>query len=76
MPAKKTGTAISLPPKPTANATAKQIDANTKAVRKAIAKKNKLASEKERAKAAMKRNIEARKEFSRSKARAAKARKK
>lgn len=66
----KTGTsasAISLPSAPKAGATAAQINANTKAVRRAIAKKNKLAREKAAAAAALKRNKAARKEFSRTK---------
>ena len=76
MAVRKAGTAINLPPTPKAGATAKQINANTKAVRNAIARKNKIAREKEAAKLALKRNQEARREFSRSKARVAKARKK
>lgn len=61
----KTGTssAISIPAAPKAGATAAQINANTKAVRRAIAKKNKIAREKEAAAKALKRNKEARKEF-------------
>lgn len=61
----KTGTssAISLPAAPKAGATAAQINANTKAVRRAIAKKNKIAREKAAAAAALKRNKDARKEF-------------
>lgn len=64
---KGTSTTISLPPMPKAGATAKQINANTKAVRSAIAKKNKVAREKAAAAAALKRNKAARKEFSRAK---------
>ncbi|GEM_PF-1589248 len=70
MAMRKTGTAISLPPMPKAGATAKQINANTMQVRKAISKKEKLAREKAAAQEALKRNIEARKEFSRSKSKA------
>ena len=65
MAMRKTGTAVSLPPVPKAGATAKQINANTKQVRKAIAKKDKLAREAASAKEALKRNKEARREFSR-----------
>ena len=63
----KTGSAkvITLPATPKAGATAAQINANTKAVRRAIAKKNKIAREKAAAAAALKRNKEARKEFAR-----------
>lgn len=67
MAVKKSGSAISLPPKPAKSATVKQIDANTRAVRKAIQKKSKAAVEKERVKAALKRNAEARRDFARSK---------
>ena len=64
----KTGTCVvSLPAAPKAGATAAQINANTKAVRRATAKKNKIAREKAAAAAALKRNKEARKEFSRTK---------
>lgn len=70
MAMKKTGTTISLPPMPKAGATAKQINANTKQVRKAIQKKDKIAREKAAAKEALKRNKEARKEFGRSKGKA------
>ena len=63
MTEKKTGSAITLPTLPKAGATAAQINANTKAVRRAIAKKNKIAREKAAAAAALKRNKEARKEF-------------
>ena len=65
----KTGTSagIVLPAAPKAGATAAQINANTKQVRKAIAKKNKVAREKAAAAAALKRNKAARKEFSRTK---------
>lgn len=60
----KTGTsAITLPPAPKAGASAAAINANTKQVRKAIAKKNKAAREKAAAAAALKRNKEARREF-------------
>lgn len=65
MAEKKTGTAITLPPMPKAGASAAAINANTKQVRKAIAKKNKVAREKAAAAAALKRNKAARKEFSR-----------
>lgn len=73
----KTGSAkiVSLPPKPAKDSTIKQVDANTKQVRKAIQAKHKLESEKERLKAALKRNAAARKEFSRSKAKAKSRRK-
>lgn len=70
MAMRKTGSAISLPPMPKAGASAKVINANTKAVRKAISKKEKLAREREAAKEALKRNIAARKEFNRSKSKA------
>ena len=66
----KTGTSaasIVLPAAPKAGATAAQINANTKQVRKAIAKKNKVAREKAAAAAALKRNKAARKEFARTK---------
>lgn len=66
----KTGTSaasITLPAAPKACATAAQINANTKQVRKAIAKKNKVAREKAAAAAALKRNKAARREFSRTK---------
>lgn len=56
-----------LPPRPAKGATSKQIDANTRQVRKAIQKKNKELAEKERVKNALKRNNEARREFARSK---------
>ena len=67
MAEKKTGAAITLPPMPKAGASAAAINANTKQVRKAIAKKNKVAREKAAAAAALKRNKAARKEFSRTK---------
>ena len=54
---------VTLPAAPKAGATTAQINANTKAVRRAIAKKNKIAREKAAAAAALKRNKEARKEF-------------
>lgn len=65
----KTGSAkvITLPEMPKAGATAAQINANTRQVRKAIAKKNKIAREKAAAAAALKRNKAARKEFARTK---------
>lgn len=65
----KTGTtsAITLPPAPKAGASAAAINANTKQVRKAIAKKNKVAREKAAAAAALKRNKAARREFSKTK---------
>lgn len=63
----KTGVGAVLPSAPKAGATAAQINANTRAVRKAIAKKNKIAREKAAAAAALKRNRAARKEFSRTK---------
>ena len=68
MEEKKTGKAITLPPMPKAGASVAAINANTKQVRKAIAKKNKVAREKAAAAAALKRNKAARKEFSRTKA--------
>lgn len=68
MAEKKTGAAITLPPMPNAGASAAAINANTKQVRKAIAKKNKVEREKAAAAAALKRNKAARKEFSRTKA--------
>ena len=65
----KTGSAkvITLPPMPAAGASAAAINANTKQVRKAIAKKNKIAREKAAAVAALKRNKAARAEFARAK---------
>lgn len=65
----KTGTtsAITLPTAPKAGASAAAINANTKQVRKAIAKKNKVAREKAAAAAALKRNKAARREFSKTK---------
>lgn len=64
----KTGASCyGVPAAPKAGATAAQINANTRAVRKAIAKKNKLAREKAAAAAALKRNKEARKELARTK---------
>lgn len=66
MEMKKSGSAITLPPVPKAGATAKQINANTKQVRKAISKKEKEARAKAAAKEALKKNKEARREFSRS----------
>ena len=65
----KTGTTstITLPAAPKAGASAAAINANTRAVRKAIAKKNKVAREKAAAAAALKRNKQARREFSRTK---------
>ena len=56
-----------LPPAPQAGATAKQIEANTRQVRKAIAKKNKELSELQKRKVALAKNKEARKEFARTK---------
>jgi hypothetical protein len=60
---------------PKAGATAKQINANTKQVRKAISRKEKEARAKAAAKEALKKNQEARREFNRS-SRKTKSRKK
>lgn len=59
----KSASVITLPAAPKAGASAAQINANTRQVRKAIAKKNKIAREKAAAAAALKRNKVARKEF-------------
>lgn len=59
MATKKTSSA-GLPPMPSANATAKQWNANTKAVNKIATKRAAELRAKEAAKAAKKRNLEAR----------------
>ena len=66
----KTGLKTQLPAMPKKGATKKQIDANTKQVRKAISKKEKEIREREAAKAALKKNREVRREFSKVKAKA------
>ena len=71
----KSGLKTQLPPMPKAGATAKQINANTKQVRRAISKKEKEIRARAAAKEALKKNKEARREFSRSRAKA-KSRKK
>ena len=60
----KSGLKTQLPPMPKAGATAKQITSNTKQVRSAISKKLKEIRAREAAKAALKKNKEARREFS------------
>lgn len=75
MAMRKSGSTVQLPPMPKAGATAKQINANTKQVRRAISKKEKEIRAKQAAKEALKKNKEARREFSRSRAKA-KSRKK
>ena len=72
MAAKKGGSAV-LPAKPSKSDSLAQIEANTRAVRRATAKKRALKSEAERIKKALKRNAEARKEFSKSSTAAKKA---
>lgn len=72
---KSTGLKTQLPPMPKAGATAKQINANTKQVRKAISKKEKEIRARAAAKEALKKNKEVRREFSKVKA-AASSRKK
>lgn len=71
----KSGLKTQLPPMPKTGATAKQINANTKQVRAAISKKQKEIRAREAAKAALKKNKEVRREFSKVKA-AASSRKK
>ena len=75
MAMRKSGSSVTIPPMPKAGATAKQINANTKQVRKAISKKEKEARARAAAKEALKKNKEARREFSR-KSSKAKSRKK
>lgn len=65
-----------LPEKPKKTDTLAQIEANTRAVRRATAKKRQLKSEAERIKKALKRNAEARKEFNSSKKAAQRAKRK
>lgn len=62
--AKKVAGKVALPDKPKASDSLASIEANTRAVRRATSKKKALASEAERIKKALKRNAEARKEFS------------
>lgn len=64
----KSGLKTQLPPMPKAGATAKQINANTKQVRKAISKKEKEIRMRAAAKEALKKNKEVRREFSKVKA--------
>lgn len=61
----KSGSTTQLPPMPKAGATAKQINANTKQVRKAISKREKELRAIAAAKEALKKNKEVRLEFSR-----------
>ena len=75
MAMRKSGSTVQLPPMPKAGATAKQINANTKQVRKAISKKEKEIRARAAAKEALKKNKEVRREFSKVKA-AASSRKK
>ena len=70
MAMRKSGSTVQLPPMPKAGATAKQINANTKQVRTAISKKQKEIRAREAAKAALKKNREVRREFSKVKAKA------